>query len=161
MLKSPFTWEAEEYPQLRRDFFGEIAMFKKNFTIVCLIVLALAGSASAAICWGTGCCDVVITDYQEETAAYPGYAPYDFCTLTIESGGSLIVSGSSVYSGGTNAATVTVNDGGLLQVSSGAGFLYAGYDYDVQWTQNGGTVQTTHLNIGRAAGTSAKSARFT
>ena len=47
MLKSPLTWEVEEHPQLRRDVFGEIVMFKKKL-IVYLIVLAFGGSAFAA-----------------------------------------------------------------------------------------------------------------
>ena len=83
--------------------------------IVCLVVLALVGSASAAVPWGSGV-DIVITDYQDAGAAYPGVAPYEFGTLTIENGGTLTFS-SGLYSGYNAGQDVTVNAGGQLHLT--------------------------------------------
>ena len=115
--------------------------------IVSLIVLALVGSASAAVVWGPTE-DVVITDSVTLTGSAEVGITHDFATLTVNSGGALTA--SRLYQGYGAGDTVTVNAGGTLHLTA---FVLVGYDYDSTFTQNGGTVESEVLYIGRTAGT--------
>ena len=120
------------------------AMFNKKL-IVCLIVLALAGSVYG---WGPTD-DVVITsfvDVRGVESGEVGISLLDYSTLTIESGGTLLA--DRLYSGYYSHLNDVIVNGGTFTCET---LIYAGYQNDITMTQNGGLVQTPVLFIGRDA----------